>query len=344
MDSSFASPYRVAWQPPASVNVSAASRRRVLDALDCDAPFSRRRLQQATGLSPLTLRRACRQLLREGVLTLQYGHDPDTGHLCDLIAPARYPVLPILEITPDRMVWRLCSTCGDSVFATVLERGAFRTAEDDLYLLMSRVTSVLNAGTCGLPAHIPLQPFVLLADATDTAIPKAVVRVLDEPPQRILTPAEAAAREISRLPEAQGASCVLYFAPDTSVTASLLVRSNAQDPDSPLLPTTFATGLEATLRARLQHVPRRSSARMQILSELLQDICHTLTPDCLVIEYDDPPFSEHALPSAALSSLLPPTTVLCPIPVPRQAPSLAHRGALRLSRRALWDSMEGRTL
>lgn len=95
-----ASPYRVAWQPPDAVRVRASSREAVLEALELRHPLSRRALQAMTCLSPLTLRRTCRQLVREGGAILQYGRDPETGRACDLMAPADYPVLPILEVSP----------------------------------------------------------------------------------------------------------------------------------------------------------------------------------------------------------------------------------------------------
>ena len=85
MDSTL-SPYRIAWQRPDSVNVRSASRAAVLDALDTRSSLSRGQLQAMTGLSPLTLRRACRQLVRENVVVLQYGKNSDTGHACDLFS------------------------------------------------------------------------------------------------------------------------------------------------------------------------------------------------------------------------------------------------------------------
>ena len=339
MDSTL-SPYRIAWQRPDSVNVRSASRAAVLDALDTRSPLSRGQLQAMTGLSPLTLRRACRQLVRENVVVLQYGKNSDTGHACDLFSPTRAPVLPVLEISPTRMVWRLCNPCGESVFATVQDRGAFRTAEDDLHLLMGRVATILRAGTCGLPAGMPLQAPVLLRGTSDTEAEKAVSRVLEAPPLWVLTPAEAAAREIRHLPEARGASCVLYLSLTASCTASLLVRSTAADPAAPLTPASYAAGMESTLRNTLRDIPRHTPEHRAGVRDFLQDVCRILTPDCLILEYDENPASESPFPPSAISPLPPLSATLRTFPVTLNEPPLSHRGAMRLSRRALWDSME----
>ena len=87
-------PYRVAWHKPEAVEVSPESRRVLLEALEYEFPTSRHRLAGLCGLGDVTLRRGCRQLIREGVLTLKYGPDPDTGKACDLITPVCYPILP----------------------------------------------------------------------------------------------------------------------------------------------------------------------------------------------------------------------------------------------------------
>lgn len=329
-----ASPYRIAWQQPPPVNVRASNRAAVLEALEHGFPTSRRCLQVRTGLCPLTLRRACRQLIREGVATLKYGQDPETGIACDLVTPASYPVLPILDISEARMTWRLCTTCGESVFAATQERGPFRSFEDDLELLMGRVTSILRAGTCHLPARVPLQAPVLLCATPNDRILKTVERVLEVPPQMVLTPTEAAAQEIHYLPMAHTAGCVLHLTTGPSATATFLVRRTLNDPESPLVPLPYVTDMSNRLCLALARIPRHSPAYTEGVLHFLQSACRSVTPDCLILEHD---FLHD--PARSLSALLPQTTALHCIPLAHNTPPLSHRGALRLSRRALWDSM-----
>ena len=327
-------PYRLAWKPPPPVNIRPANRAAVLEALEYEFPTSRRRLQDRTHLSPLTLRRACRQLLRERVVALKYGHDPDTGVACDLITQARYPVLPVLEIDETHMIWRLCTTCGESVFATVQERGPFRSFEDDLELLMSRVSVIQSAGTCGLPAEVPLQAPVLLYAQPNPRALRTVEQVLETAPQVTLTPAQAAAREIRYLPAVGTTHCVLHLALGPSATATLLARQTAEDLTSPLVPLPYAANMTVALRRAIGHTPRQSRDYGERVRKFLQDVLRSVTPDCLILEHDlcqDP--------ARSIAGVLPSGTALHCFRFALNTPSLAHRGALRLSRRALWDAM-----
>ena len=181
-------PYRLAWRPSPPANVRSSSRAALLDALEYGFPVTRLRLAELTHLGETTVRRACRQLLREQVLTLSYGTNQATGRHHDRILPALHPVLPVLEITEDYLVWRLFDTRGGSVFATVRDRSGYCTPEDDLAVLMGQVTAILRAGTCGLPADVPLQPPVLLLPDGDTTWQEPLRHVLPQPPAYTLTP------------------------------------------------------------------------------------------------------------------------------------------------------------
>ncbi len=333
MDSLY--PYRVAWHAPPPVNVRSASRGALLDALEYEFPTSKTRLAELSGLADTTVRRACRQLIREGVLTLKYGRDPDTGYSSDLISVARYPVLPVLEITEAYMVWRLCDTCGGSVFATVRDRGGFCSPEDDLMTLMGQADTILRAGTCGLPAKVPLQPPVLLLPAGGESFASPVRRVLDTPPAVCVTPDEAAAIEIRYLPEARKARSVLHLRTGEACSVSLLARVNADDLRSPFAPAPWAAGLHQTLRDYTREHRPHTTAWWKQVAAFLRDLCRFVSPDCAVVEHDrDPAVSK------LLRAALPPAVKTVRVNYALNTPSLAHRGALRLTRRALWDGME----
>lgn len=349
MDSIY--PYRVAWQAPKAVDVSPESRRAILEALEHEFPTSRRRLASLTALGDVTFRRGCRQLIREKVMTLKYGQDPDSGKSCDLVTFEGYPVLPVLELSEAYMVWRLCNTLGESVFATVRDRGGFCTAEDDLHTLMGQVSAVLKAGTCRLPKDVPLMPPVLLlsspmntpAVAHTHTLPRnpdrlaaLVHRVLDELPSHILTPEEAVAHELYYHPAARGTDCVLHLRFGVANTATLLVRQNALDVASPLTPAPYAAEMSRTLREILDGTPAHSAVWQSRLGEFLNSVCRLITPQLVVIESPD-----NFPPAPDLRHHLPDRATLLWLPYALNTPSLAHKGALRFSRRALWDMMCG---
>ncbi len=332
MDSMY--PYRIAWQKPVEVNVGSSSRAAVLDAMEYDSPTSRSRLCGRTGLGAATVRRACRQLIREGVMTLQYGRDPDSGAACDLVALARYPVLPVVEITDAYMVYRLCDTRGQSVFSTVRDRGGFCTPEDDLLALMGQASAILRAGTCGLPASIPLQPPVLLINSEDSALCRSAKRILPTPPAFVLTPKEAAAHELRYHAATRNASSILHIRTGESESIALFTRAPSDTPGA-LYPLPCMEGLGQTIRQRTRGIPPHTRAWWLRAAEVLSDFLGYVIPDCIVAEIDRPTVEPEFI-RAHLPSHIP----LVFLQYALNTPSLAHRGALRLTRRALWDSLE----
>lgn len=329
-------PYRVAWHRPTDINVCSESRSAVLDAMEYGFPTSKNRLEALTGLGTTTVRRAYRQLIREGVMALKYGRDPDSGRASDLLTFVRYPVLPVLEITNAYMVWRLCDTRGGSVFATVRDRGGFCTPEDDLITLMGQVSAISRAGTCGLPAKVPLQPPVLLLPSRDSALVGTVRRVLDVAPTHILTPGEAAALELRYHPATQNAASVLYLRIGEARTITMMTRTRTDDGRSPFAPAACASGLEQTLRDYTKDHRPHTRGWWQQTAAFLSDFCRFITPDCVVLELD-----REQEGVKFLRASLPASLKFIRINYALNTPSLAHRGALRLTRRVLWDSMEG---
>ena len=352
MDSIY--PYRVAWQAPKAVSVSPESRRAILTALEYEYPTSRRRLAEKTSLGDATFRRGLRQLMREKIIALKYGQDPDSGRPVDLITFESYPILPVLELSETCLIWRLCSTDGRSVFATVRDRGGFCTAEDDLYTLMGQVSSILQAGTCRIPKDVPLQPPVLLlpSPADSLSIPHAhtlpnhpdrlnalVHRVLDEAPLCTLTAEEAVAHELYHHPAAGNSSCVLHVYLGAVNTATLFVREIASDTQSPLIPAPYAGEMTRALQEMLEGTVPRSTLWSSRIAEFLSTACRFITPQLVVIEASDTfPVSD------GLQDHLPSHTTLLRLPYALNTPALAHRGALRFSRRALWERLSGKPL
>lgn len=333
MDSPY--PYRIAWRPPPPVNVRSASRGAILDAMEYEFPTSKHRLADRTGLGDTTVRRACRQLSRERVMALKYGKDPDSGIAADLVTFARYPVLPILEITRAYMVWRLMDTRGGSVFATVRDRGGFCTPEDDLITLMGQARTIIKAGTCGLPADVPLQPPVLILPAREASMAGLVGRVVDAKPFCVLTPEAASAHELRFFAATHNAASVLYIRAGENCTVSLLQRANMDDLQSPFRPSPWTSGLSACLEEASIDLRPHTLAWWKAIAAFLTDCCRILTPEAILVESDkvlpDPRLLRNAIPSSI--RFIHRTYAL-------NTPSLAHQGAMRLTRRALWDSME----
>lgn len=333
MDSPY--PYRIAWHAPPAVNVRSSSRAAILEALEYEFPTSRSRLAKRSGLNEATIRRACRQLTREEVMSLKYGKDPDTGISCDLVTFARYPVLPVLEITDAYMVWRLCDTRGESVFATVRDRGGFYTPEDDLAILVGQATTILRAGTCGLTEEVPMQPPVLLLSPRDQSFVRLVRRTLDCEPARVLTPEAATAHELRYHPATQDSTSVLYVRAGENFTASLLQRADLDNASSPFRPSPWTRGVEEVFRESGRDLCPHSTAWWKHIATTLAECLRYITPDTVLLE------SDTALPpKIGLRSVIPPDIRFFHWIYSLNSPSLAHRGALRLTRRALWDSME----
>lgn len=332
MDSTY--PYRIAWRRPADVNVGSSSRSAVLDAMEYDALTSRSRLCTRTGLGAATVRRACRQLIREGVMTLKYGRDPDSGAACDLVTLVRYPVLPVLEIADTYMVYRLCDTLGQSVFATVRDRGGFCTPEDDLITLMGQASAILRAGTCNLPTSIPLQPPVLLLPSKDTHLLKSVERILPTAPAYILTPEAAAAHELCYHAATRDAVSILHLRIGEAESVALLTRDPSAPSDS-LSPLPCASGLERALREHTREAPPHTKEWWLRAADFLTGLLGYITPDCIAVEID-----RNGVDPAFIRACLPPSIPLVFLQYALNTPSLAHRGALRLPRRALWDRLQ----
>lgn len=342
-------PYRVAWRAPKALAVSPESRRAILEALEYEFPTSRQRLFGLTDLGDVTFRRGCRQLIREKVMALKYGQDPDSGRSCDLVTLESYPVLPVLELSETYMIWRLCNTAGESVFATVRDRGGFCTAEDDLYTLLGQVASILRAGTCRLPRNIPLQPPVLLlpspmnTPSTSHAhtLPQEpdrlvtlVRRVLDEAPVHMLTPEEAVAHELYYHPAIQSASCVLHLRFGVTNTATLLIREKSTDSASPLTVAPFAADMTRALRETVSGTDPHSALWQSRIAEFLSSVYRFITPQCTVLEVPE------GIPTVAdMGDRLPAQISLQWRKYALNTPSLAHRGALRYARRDLWEAM-----
>ncbi len=342
-------PYRVAWHKPKPVNVRPESRAAILNALEYEVPTTRGRLLGLTDLGSVTVRRACHQLLREQVLTLQYGHDPDSGQSCDLITLARYPVLPVLELAETYMIWRLCDTGGGSVFATVRDRGGFYTPEDDLNTLMGQVNTIIHAGTCGLPAAVPLQrPVLVLPSHAGSSsmlrrqtIPTEhdhmitlVRRVLDADPCFILTREEATAHELCFHSATQGCACILHIHIGVTDDATVFIREITGDKRSRFVAAPYLEGVSDELYRHTHGTIPHSSSWWKQVADFIRTLGRFLSLDCVVIESDKP-----MQPVSEIRAALPTSTALVFHTYALNTPSLAHRGALRFSRRILWESM-----
>lgn len=312
-------------RPPAPVHIRSSSRGAALDALEYGPNLSRSRMAELTLLGETTLRRAIRQLSREGVLTPQSGRNAAT------VSVARYPSLPILEITDRRFLWRLCDTVGGSVCVTIRDRGRFRAPEEDFTALLGQVSAILGCGTCGLSETVPLQPPLLLCPDGENCELLPLLLPLMTSPGAILSPEDAAAVELRYLPAARQAESLLLIHGDEEADTpqiTLFTRQIARDLSSPLIPSPLTTDLGQALRL---YSPTSSES----LTDFLRDLARFLRLNCVVMESDRP--SETA---ARLRAALPKGVRLVRSRRALHTPSLAHRGALRILRRALWDGME----
>lgn len=324
---------------PKPTHVRPSSREAVLEALEYGTHIPRPQIREWADVGDTTLRNTIRQLSREGVLTSQSGRNGAA------VSVARYPVLPVVEITSNRMVWRLCDTLGGSVFATVRSRGKFRSPEDDFTALMGQASAILGAGGCGLPHHIPLQPPVLLCPCgEDCSLLPVLLPLMTPPPARILSPEEAVALELPYLPAAREAEVLLHVhtsvdnqesdAPKVTLFSRLAVR----DLKSPFVPSPIAPNLSRTLCGYLENYTPYTPSWWKQLAAFLGDLGRFVRLSCVILEVDRP--QEHA---ALLRSTLPTDTKLIRVRYAHNTPPLSHRGALRLTRRALWRSMEEET-
>jgi hypothetical protein len=280
------------------------------------------------------MRRTGRLLEQAGILLLTHGTTPDDSRVCDLVTLARYPALPILEITEPRLLWRLCDTCGDSVFASIRDRSGFLLPENDLSILSGQVSAILRADTCGLSPSVPLQPPVMLLMTKEPYWPNIVRRALDREIPFVLTGETAVAEELRYHAHTQEAASVLCLHAGTAATAVLYHRELTSDLRSPFVPAAHAVPLTKALTDYVGRLRPYSEAWWQRIADFLGDACRFISPACVVVEAEriDPP-ADH------LRAVLPPSIPLVRTSWGLNTPSLAHRGALRFSRRALWEEM-----
>ena len=306
----------------------------LLEALEYEFPTSKSRLIARAGLCETTTRRIGRELAQEGILTLVRGADPDDGRAADLVSLSRYPSLPILEITEHRLLWRLCDTCGDSVFATIRERSGFLPPEDDLAVLLGQVAAILRADTCGLTPSVPLQPPVLLLPAEESYWHAVVCRALDREIPFALAHETAVAEELRYHPRTQEADSVLCLHAGETASVSLYHREQAGNLRSPFVPAAHASPLAETLTAYVDGHRPHSEAWWQRVADFLGDACRFISPACVMVET-----ARTESPSDRLRAAIPPSATFIRTTCGLNTPSLAHRGALRFSRRALWGEM-----
>ena len=158
---------------------------------------------------------------------------------------------------------------------------------------------------------------------------------LDVPPSRCITSEEASATEMRYLPEGRDARSVLHLRTGEVCSVMILTRANADDLRSPFVPSPWAAGLGQTLQSYTKGCYPLTINWWKQVAVFLRDLCRFVCPDCAVVEFD----RDHTV-SRLLRSALPSTVKLVRVNYALNTPSLAHRGALRLTRRAMWDSME----
>lgn len=324
-------------RPPALVRVRTTSRAAVLDALEYGPLLSRADLAERVDLGDTALRHAIRQLSHEGVLT------PQSSRIGATISVARYSVLPVWEITPRRMVWRLCDTLGKSVFATVRDRGKFRSIEDDFTALMGQASTILGAGTCGLPKDIPLQPAVLLCpDGVDFPSLPLLRPLMTLPTADILSTETAVAHELPYLPAMENVESLLHIHagddnPDVGLPQiTLFTRRVAGDLQSPFVPAPTAPDFRQALSDYVGDQTPYTATWWSRLAAFLGDLCRFVRISRVILEIDRP--QDHA---SAIRAPLPSHVKLIRVRYALNTPPLAHRGALRINRRLLWDNLEG---
>ena len=328
-----------AQSSPLPSSVKPENRQALLELLERDTPLTPAALSQETGLSIATVRRALRELTDAGILTLQYDRLNTDFRRAEPVGFVRYPVLTVLELAEAHFLWRLGDTRGDSVYAALHPRGGFLPPEDDLALLMSRVRTVLRSGTCRLPREIPLQaPVLLLPDGEGDPLKHPLTtmacRELEITPAAMMTMSEAVALEMSYLPATHNASSVLYLEDGKTATATLLVRRQLGDVNTPFVKADHVSDLTTPFLTHIRHHPPSSAARLSETGSFLRDLLRYLHPDCVVLETDYPIDNDAPLRQALPEGI----SLLCHDHA-LNTPSLAHLGALRVARKALWKRM-----
>ena len=141
---------------------------------------------------------------------------------------------------------------------------------------------------------------------------------------------DALAAELTHLPETRDASLVLWISVCHGFTAELFTK-NQDGKTFSALP--FSARLSTVLTVEEAHngIPDTPEGRV---AELLRRMRGLLSMDCVLVETRFAPERLDACRDA-----LPPTAKLFARFVDLNTPSLAHCGALRVSRRHLWESL-----
>ena len=325
---------------PSSPSVRPANRQALLELLERDAPLTPAALSQEAGLSSATVRRALRELMDDGILTLQYDKRNTDYRRAEPVGFVRYPVLTVLELTEAHFLWRLGDTRGGSVYAALHPRGGFLPPEDDLALLMSRVRTVLRSGVCHIPREIPLQAPVLLlpdgeGDPCEHRLTAVACRELEITPTAVMSLQEATALELGYHPATRKAASVLYLQDGKTTSATLLIRIGSENKAAPFTKADHVSDLTPQFLAHIRNKPPLSDARLQGTGDFLRDLLRYLHPDCVVLETDHPVENR-----APLRKALPEDVALLCHDYALNSPSLAHLGALRVSRQELWKRMD----
>ena len=309
------------------------TRAALLSALEHTPPLTRRDLEALTSLSPVTLRHACEALCREGILIRTAGQDPESGHACDLFSPVRAPILPLIELTDTHLLWRLFDTWGNPVATIPRERSTMHTLEDDVEYLFGRICALYPDSEALASAPPPCAP-VLLTASPEAAYAEALIRrIWGHAPCLTLSPAEAAGQELSYHPLTGEDTCLLYWHIGTEVSGALLVRSNT---DSPFFPSPHTADLSRALAAYVGNALPLSSPHTAGLAACLSDLSRFISLDHVVLDFPAHA-DENARTAVEKACHLGARPPLC-FPASPGDPSLAHRGAIRLLRRALWAS------
>jgi hypothetical protein len=296
-----------------------------LELMERHGPLSRAHAAALSDMSESTLRRVSAQLIREGLLSLRYGAEGPDRPKGDLLSLSRFGLLTVTEITPAHLSHRVSDTRGESLLAVTRERNPFLPLEEDIRLLLSRTTSPIPLR--GQESLTVLPPILLLpAEGMSEGSVIPLRRVLS--PAAILTAEEAAARELTYAPAADGHRDLLYIRDGDTPLASLLLRST---PSGAFTPSPYTHSLTASLARHLADTPKGSPARAHRIGAYLQGLLQYLSPACVAIESE-----QYPLPADILRAELPDRIPLLTHTASHSTPSLPQSGALRLARRLLW--------
>ena len=315
--------------------VSPRSRRFLLDALEVAPSVSCSEAALLSGLNEKTVRNACRLLAREGILDgRSFGAGGETG--AHAIRIAEYPSLFVLELGREHTLLRLGNTLLDSVFAVMRDASGYSSREEDLGWIFHQARSILNSGVPALKSPIrPAHPVVLYEGREPSSrrleqICGGFASLGVDQPILTLSAAEAMAAELIYLPETRGASLVLCVSTRPYFSAHLVTRDHDGKCFSPL---PSSERLQSFLSAGMLYGGASDTPEARV-TELLRRVQGILPVDCVILEMHVP--SERF---AVCREALPRAAVFHTRFVDLNTPSLAHRGALRLSRRRLWESM-----